>query len=179
MHHVHVTPSLTTNLVTNYDNFLWFMNSVRPRHTNFLHNKDLHQTSDTTPSLLSFHLPRETLIHTLSHTHTMFQPVNPKPYLTSLLGHQVVVRLKFSGTEYHGTLKSIDNYMNLLMAADVIELEQTPGTIPDLTKGTKLGSELFVRCNNVLWIGKAETGEQVPAEEHTEAEGTVIEGEKV
>ena len=109
----------------------------------------------------------------------MFQPVNPKPYLTSLLGHQVVVRLKFSGTEYHGTLKSIDNYMNLLMAADVIELEQTPGTIPDLTKGTKLGSELFVRCNNVLWIGKAETGEQVPAEEHTEAEGTVIEGEKV
>lgn len=121
------------------------------------------------------HLPRVTLIH----THTMFQPVNPKPYLTSLLGHQVVVRLKFSGTEYHGTLKSIDNYMNLLMAADVIELEQTPGTIPDLTKGTKLGSELFVRCNNVLWVGKAETGEQVPAEEHTETEGTVIEGEKV
>jgi small nuclear ribonucleoprotein F len=83
-----------------------------------------------------------------------FQPINPKPYLASLVGLKVVVRLKFSGTEYHGTLVSVDNYMNLLLDKDVIEVEQKIGEDPDLANGTKLESELFVRCNNVLWIGK-------------------------
>lgn len=84
----------------------------------------------------------------------MFQPINPKPFLTSLVGKKVVVRLKFSGTEYHGTLVSIDNYMNLLLGKDVIEVDQSLGEEPDLSKGTKLENELFVRCNNVLWVGR-------------------------
>lgn len=84
-----------------------------------------------------------------------FQPVNPKPYLASLVGERVIVRLKFSGTEYHGTLSSVDNYMNLLLDKDVIEIESPAiGEAPELEKGTKLENELFVRCNNVLWIGK-------------------------
>lgn len=83
-----------------------------------------------------------------------FQPINPKPYLSSLVGLKVVVRLKFSGTEYHGTLLTVDNYMNLLLDKDVIEVEQKLGESPVLSKGTPLESELFVRCNNVLWIGK-------------------------
>lgn len=78
------------------------------------------------------------------------------------------MRLKFSGTEYHGTLKSIDNYMNLLLGADVIELEQTPGVVPDSKDGTQLKSELFVRCNNVLWVGKADT--EMETETQTEIE---------
>lgn len=65
------------------------------------------------------------------------------------------MKLKFSGTEYHGTLLSVDNYMNLLLDKDVIELSTIElGQTPDLNKGIKLENEIFVRCNNVLWIGK-------------------------
>lgn len=88
-----------------------------------------------------------------------FQPINPKPYLTSLVGQKVVVRLKFSGTEYHGTLLTVDNYMNLLLDKDVIEVEQKQGEEPDLSKGIPLKNELFVRCNNVLWIGKEQSSD--------------------
>lgn len=83
-----------------------------------------------------------------------FQPINPKPYLNSLIGLKVVVKLKFSGTEYHGTLLTVDNYMNLLLGKDVIEIEQKLGEEPDLSNGTHLENELFIRCNNVLWVGK-------------------------
>ncbi|KAG0684651.1 hypothetical protein C6P42_000046 [Pichia californica] len=84
-----------------------------------------------------------------------FQPINPKPYLNSLIGLKVVVKLKFSGTEYHGTLLTVDNYMNLLLDKDVIELEpKAAGEEVDLGEGTHLDNELFIRCNNVLWIGK-------------------------
>lgn len=84
-----------------------------------------------------------------------FQPINPKPYINSLINQRVVVKLKFSGTEYHGTLLSVDNYMNLLLDKDVIEISTSElGEAPDLNKGVKLENELFVRCNNVLWIGK-------------------------
>ncbi|KAG0691364.1 hypothetical protein C6P40_001648 [Pichia californica] len=70
-----------------------------------------------------------------------FQPINPKPYLNSLIGLKVVVKLKFSGTEYHDK--------------DVIELEpKAAGEEVDLGEGTHLDNELFIRCNNVLWIGK-------------------------
>lgn len=96
---------------------------------------------------------------TLRYTMSL-QPINPKPYLCSLIGQRVIVRLKFSGTEYHGTLLSIDNYMNILFDKDVIEIESpTAGKQPSLEKGITLGNELFVRCNNVLWIGKAQQDE--------------------
>lgn len=89
-----------------------------------------------------------------------FQPINPKPYLNSLIGLKVVVRLKFSGTEYHGTLLTVDNYMNLLLDKDVLEVEQKPGENVDLSNGTPLESELFIRCNNVLWVGKEPESEK-------------------
>lgn len=96
-----------------------------------------------------------------------FQPINPKPYLASLVGLRVVVRLKFSGTEYHGTLVSVDNYMNLLLDKDVVEVEQQLGEEPDLSKATPLESELFVRCNNVLWVGKEPEPEPEAESEET------------
>ncbi|KAJ9122461.1 hypothetical protein QFC22_001887 [Naganishia vaughanmartiniae] len=43
------------------------------------------------------------------------QPVNPKPYLQSLTGKPVWVRLKW-GLEYKGYLVSTDGYMNLQLA---------------------------------------------------------------
>lgn len=38
--------------------------------------------------------------------------MNPKPFLQSLTGKQVVARLKW-GMEYRGYLMSVDSYMNL------------------------------------------------------------------
>ena len=42
-------------------------------------------------------------------------PMNPKPFLNSLVGKPVMVKLKW-GHEYKGFLVSTDGYMNLQMA---------------------------------------------------------------
>ena len=39
-------------------------------------------------------------------------PINPKPFLNSLTGKAVMVKLKW-GHEYKGYLVSVDGYMNL------------------------------------------------------------------
>ncbi|GME75670.1 unnamed protein product [[Candida] boidinii] len=100
-----------------------------------------------------------------------FQPVNPKPYLTSLINSQVVVKLKFNNIEYHGKLLSIDNYMNLLLDSNVKEYNlEKPDDEP-----VSLGNELFIRCNNVLWIGEEQEIEKEEENEDKEEEN----GEKV
>jgi len=64
--------------------------------------------------------------------------LNPKPFLASLTGKSVVVKLKW-GMEYRGFLKSVDTYMNvqLLNAEEWME-------------GSKAGAlgEVLIRCNN-------------------------------
>ncbi|VEU22025.1 DEKNAAC103013 [Brettanomyces naardenensis] len=95
-----------------------------------------------------------------------FQPINPKPFLQSLVNKQVVVKLKFNDIEYHGKLLSIDNYMNLLLDKDAQEVNsKTSETSP-------LGDELFIRCNNVLWVSeeKVEEGEGKAKSEEVESE---------
>lgn len=42
-------------------------------------------------------------------------PINPKPFLNSLTGKAVMVKLKW-GHEYKGYLVSTDGYMNLQLA---------------------------------------------------------------
>lgn len=42
-------------------------------------------------------------------------PINPKPFLNSLTGKAVLVKLKW-GHEYKGYLVSADGYMNLQLA---------------------------------------------------------------
>ncbi|SJK85883.1 small nuclear ribonucleoprotein F [Babesia microti strain RI] len=71
-------------------------------------------------------------------------PVNPKPFLTSLLGKNVNVKLKW-GMEYRGQLKSFDTYMN-------IQLDSAEEWIDGDFKGV-LGL-ILIRCNNVLYIGE-------------------------
>lgn len=75
-----------------------------------------------------------------------FQPINPKPFLKTLVNKPVVVRLKWNRTEYKGTLVSVDNYMNL-------QLEQTHEIVRegDEVKEEPIG-EIFIRCNNVLFV---------------------------
>mmetsp|Transcript_16729 Transcript_16729/g.42333 ORF Transcript_16729/g.42333 Transcript_16729/m.42333 type:complete len:80 (-) Transcript_16729:6-245(-) len=74
------------------------------------------------------------------------QPVNPKPFLTELTGTPVIVKLKW-GMEYKGSLVSVDSYMNLQMV-------NTEEFIDDKCQG-QLG-EVLIRCNNVLYIRRAE-----------------------
>lgn len=69
-------------------------------------------------------------------------PVNPKPFLNSLTGKAVIVKLKW-GHEYKGYLVSVDGYMNL-------QLANTEEHIQGEMTGN-LG-EVLIRCNNVLYI---------------------------
>lgn len=56
------------------------------------------------------------------------------------------MRLKWNRTEYKGTLISIDNYMNL-------QLDKTSEVIcEDGEKKEEVIGEIFIRCNNVLFI---------------------------
>ncbi|KAJ2373687.1 Manganese transporter smf1 [Coemansia sp. RSA 2607] len=72
-----------------------------------------------------------------------FQPVNPKPFLQSLIGKPVAARLKW-GQEYHGQLVSIDSYMNMqLVNAEEFQDGNSTGELP---------GELLIRCNNILYV---------------------------
>ncbi|KAK6460390.1 hypothetical protein DFJ63DRAFT_280541, partial [Scheffersomyces coipomensis] len=75
-----------------------------------------------------------------------FHPINPKPFLKTLINKKVIVRLKWNKTEYKGTLISIDNYMNL-------QLDHTSEILyEDNDRKEELIGEIFIRCNNVLFI---------------------------
>ncbi|TIA87319.1 hypothetical protein E3P89_00414 [Wallemia ichthyophaga] len=74
------------------------------------------------------------------------QPVNPRPFLNDLTGKAVQVRLKW-GLDYKGYLVSVDNYMNLQLAnTEEFQNEKSNGAL----------GEVFIRCNNVLWLKEAE-----------------------
>ncbi|KAM9939290.1 hypothetical protein OXX80_001225 [Metschnikowia pulcherrima] len=85
-----------------------------------------------------------------------FQPINPKPFLKTLLNKPVVVRLKWNKLEYKGTLVAIDNYMNLQLE-DTVEVvkgavgESADGESGKGEAGDRIG-DVFIRCNNVLFI---------------------------
>mmetsp|Transcript_14993 Transcript_14993/g.47833 ORF Transcript_14993/g.47833 Transcript_14993/m.47833 type:complete len:96 (+) Transcript_14993:1-288(+) len=68
--------------------------------------------------------------------------LNPKPFLSSLTGKPVIVRLKW-GMEYKGYLVSVDSYMNLQLAST-----------EEFVDGKLAGNlgEVLIRCNNVLYI---------------------------
>ncbi|KAJ2696017.1 U6 snRNA-associated Sm-like protein LSm6, partial [Coemansia spiralis] len=74
---------------------------------------------------------------------SVFTPVNPRPFLQSLVSKPVVVRLKW-GQEYKGVLVSTDQYMNVQLA-DAEEFQ-------DGNSLGQLSGELLVRCNNVLYV---------------------------
>jgi len=73
--------------------------------------------------------------------------MNPKPFLESLRGKKVVVRLKWADTDYKGTLVSTDSYMNL-------QLRNAEEIINNENKGAL--DEVLIRCNNVMWVAPAE-----------------------
>ncbi|CAL1279044.1 unnamed protein product [Larinioides sclopetarius] len=71
-------------------------------------------------------------------------PVNPKPFINSLTGQEVNVKLKW-GMEYRGILKCADTYMNL-------QLTDAEEYIQHVKKSTM--KTLLIRCNNILYVHK-------------------------
>jgi len=76
----------------------------------------------------------------------MALPINPKPFLNSMTGKSIIVRLKW-GPEYKGYLVSVDGYMNIQMAQ-----------VEEFVNGEFAGNlgEVLIRCNNVLYIRQDE-----------------------
>ncbi|KAI9477551.1 putative small nuclear ribonucleoprotein F [Coemansia mojavensis] len=74
---------------------------------------------------------------------SVFEPVNPMPFLQAQVGAPTVVRLKW-GQEYKGILVSVDQYMNIQLAnAEEFENGNSNGV---------LQGELLIRCNNILYV---------------------------
>lgn len=76
--------------------------------------------------------------------------VNPKPFLASVTGKPVIIKLKW-GMEYRGYLVSVDSYMN-------VQLANTEEYIDGKLAGA-LG-EVLIRCNNILYIREAPEEEE-------------------
>ncbi|CUM64633.1 uncharacterized protein PRCAT00002242001 [Priceomyces carsonii] len=90
-----------------------------------------------------------------------FQPINPKPFLKTLIDKPIIVRLKWNKTEYKGNLVSIDNYMNL-------QLDETYEVIYNNgERKEELIGEIFIRCNNVLFIREDVSKDVEAADEAT------------
>ncbi|CAG8261383.1 unnamed protein product [Penicillium olsonii] len=84
-----------------------------------------------------------------------FQPLNPRPFLQARVGTEVLIRLKWGQTEYKGILESVDSYMNAL-------LRDTEEFIDG--KSTGVLGLVLIRCNNILWIGSADSVEMTDME---------------
>ncbi|KAI0441052.1 small nuclear ribonucleoprotein F [Xylaria telfairii] len=76
-----------------------------------------------------------------------FMPVNPRPMLQDLVNKDIVVRLKWGETEYKGRLVSIDGYFNIQLTNAQEYIDQ---------KFTSDLGQILIRCNNVLWIKRAD-----------------------
>merc|ERR1712037_159873 len=94
-------------------------------------------------------------------------PVNPKPFLNSLTGKPVQVKLK-RGMEYKGYLMAVDGYMNLQR-----------GNSEEYIDGALAGhlGEILIRCNNVLYIrGVDEEAEEGESKEYSRSIQMLVAG---
>lgn len=92
-----------------------------------------------------------------AHTNKQFQPINPKPFLKTLVDKPVIVRLKWNQLLYKGTLVAIDNYMNLQLedTSEIVGGASSEADSKDSdTRAEKIG-DIFIRCNNVLYVREA------------------------
>lgn len=72
--------------------------------------------------------------------------ISPKLFLQDLVGHNVIVRLKW-GNEYRGTLQSYDAYFNVKLA-NAFEYV-------NMKEAGKLG-DVLIRCNNIMIVREVE-----------------------
>lgn len=78
----------------------------------------------------------------MSDTDELNPYFNPIPFLESLKGKKISVKLKW-GHEYKGILLNYDDYMN-------IQMQDCEEWLNDQLRGS-IG-EILLRCNNVLYI---------------------------
>ena len=88
------------------------------------------------------------------HTETL-KTTNPRPFVNSLLGKEIIVRTKWGQKEYKGYLVSVDGYLNLRLA----NTKEFIGG--DFTSSLEMG-DVFIRANSILYIRGA-------MEEHNES----------
>jgi len=96
-------------------------------------------------------------------------PINPKPFLESLVGKETIVKLKW-GHEYRGILEAKDDYHNFKLG-DCSEwgyAENDQNQRELICKG-KIG-DVLIRCNNVLYIREDDNAKREPEEEGEMAE---------
>ncbi|CAG9828798.1 unnamed protein product [Diabrotica balteata] len=82
--------------------------------------------------------------------------LNPKPFLSELIGKSITVKLKW-GSEYKGYLVAYDGYMN-------IQLSKCEEYVNKRCTG-ELG-EVLIRCNNVLFVGYTEDEDNEEKDDH-------------
>ncbi|KAF8791879.1 small nuclear ribonucleoprotein F-like [Argiope bruennichi] len=97
-------------------------------------DKDSDRSSKSSVKLLE--LPKKEV--------TSSKPFNPKPFLATLVGQEINVKLKW-GMEYRGKLVCADTYMN-------VQLENAEEYI----EGKTLAKirKVLIRCNNILYVHK-------------------------
>ncbi|KAI3379110.1 hypothetical protein SNEBB_011457 [Seison nebaliae] len=88
------------------------------------------------------------------------RPINPKPFLNSLIAKKAIVKLKW-GLEYRGFLTSTDAYMNLA-------LQKADEYVDGVFSG-KLG-DILIRCNNVMYVRGMNEDEEMDDEDDTKKE---------
>lgn len=93
----------------------------------------------------------------------MTKYLHPAPFLSSMIDHEIVVRLKW-GMEYVGTLVSFDTRMNIHLK-----------DCQEWSKGNLEANigDLLIRCNNILHIRVKPAnypGEEIPGDAICEEE---------
>ena len=74
---------------------------------------------------------------------------NPKPFVNSLLGNEIICRAKWGQKEYRGYLVSVDGDWNLRLANTKESIDG------DYTSSIDMG-DVFIRASSILYIKEVE-----------------------
>ena len=77
--------------------------------------------------------------------HVFIAQTNPRPFVNSLLGKEIIARSKWGQKEYRGYLISVDVHLNLRLANTK---ELIDG---DYASSLEMG-DVFIRGNSILYI---------------------------
>ena len=75
--------------------------------------------------------------------------INPKPFVNSLLGNEIICRTKWGQKEYRGYLVSVDGDWNLRLADTKELIDGDHNTSLDM-------GDVFIRANSILYIKEVE-----------------------
>ena len=85
------------------------------------------------------------MIYTMATNSEKLKKTNPRPFVNSLLGKEIIARTKWGQKEYRGYLVSVDVHLNLRLANTK---ELIDG---DYVSSFEMG-DVFIRGNSILYI---------------------------